>query len=192
MFLTVSLMRRVCLTMTASVVMIAPQELRDIDGHAMRLFTPAGIANLLLFVASDCPISNGYAPEIQRICRDYSGRGVQCTLIYEDLRIDAAAVRRHRDEYRYSGIPSVIDSDGSAARRAGASVTPQALVIDAAAKVRYRGRIDNFYAALGQPRPRATVHDLRDALDAVIAFRRVTTPETEAIGCFITHPKDIP
>src|SRR5262245_32550830 len=192
MFLSISLMRRVCLAMTAIIVVLAPQELRDIDGHAVRLFTPAGIANLLLFVASDCPISNGYAPEIQRICRDYSSKGLLCALIYEDLRIDAAGVRSHLDDYRYSGIQTVIDSDGAVARRAGASVTPQAIVVDAEAKVRYRGRIDNLSAALGQRRHRATVHDLRDALDAVIAFRRVATPETEAIGCFITHAKDVP
>ena len=123
--------------------------------------------------------------EIQALCRGHAG-SVSCSLIYEDPGIDAASVRTHRAAYRYGAIPAVIDRDGSIARRIGASVTPEAVVVGADGRVRYRGRIDNRYAALGQPRQAATVHDLRDALDAVVGGRSVTRPETEAIGCFIT------
>ena len=45
--------------------------------------------------------------------------------------------------------------------------------------------IDNQYAALGKPRRVVTTHDVRDALDAVLAGRAVAHPETEAFGCFI-------
>jgi len=181
-----------CVLMAGVFPFLASAQLRDVDGRPTALFTPPGAANVLIFVSSDCPISNGYAPEIQRVCGAYRPKGVRCSLVYEDLHIDAAAVRKHLEEYRYAGIPAVIDGDRAVARRTGASVTPQAVVLDATGKVRYRGRIDNFYAALGQPRQRATVHDLRDALDAVTAGRTVATPETEALGCFITSSKDTP
>jgi AhpC/TSA family len=187
-----TLIRRLCLTLVTGAMTLVPTQLRDLDGHPVNLFAPAGTASLLLFVSSDCPISNGYAPEIQRVCGDYAAKGVRCSLVYEDLRIDIAGVRTHLAEYRYSGMQAVIDADGAVARRAGASVTPQAVVVDAAQHVRYRGRIDNLYAALGQPRQKATVHDLRDALDAILDGRSVATPETEALGCFITHAKDTP
>ena len=58
-------------------------------------------------------------------------------------------------------MPAVIDVDGAIARRAKATVTPQAVVVDRAGVVKYRGRIDNQYAALGKPRRVVTVHDLR-------------------------------
>jgi glutathione peroxidase-family protein len=162
----------------------APQ-VRDVDGQARDLFKPAGKANVIMFVASDCPVSNGYSPEIQRICSSSGAKGVPCTLVYEDQSIDEAAVRAHRAEYGYRGIAAVIDRDGSIAKRAGAKVTPQAVVIDANGAVKYRGRIDNLYAALGKPRQVATEHDLRDAIDAVLAGRAIAHPETEAFGCFI-------
>ena len=190
--MTQTVTRRLCLPIVSGFVFLAAAQVRDIDGRAARLFKASAIANVLFFVSSDCPISNGYAPEIQRVCRDYAAKGVRCSLVYEDLRIDAAGVRQHLAAYRYSGVPAVIDRDGTVARQARASVTPEVVVVDFAAKVRYRGRIDNFYAALGQPRQQATVHDLRDALDAIVARRTVTTPETEALGCFITHAKDSP
>lgn len=105
------------------------RQLRDVDGTLRDLFAPAGRANVLFFVSSDCPVSNGYAPEIQRICGDYEERGVACALVYEDASIAADRVGAHRDEYRYKGIPAVIDGDRSVARHANATVTPQAIVV---------------------------------------------------------------
>jgi hypothetical protein len=75
-----------------------------------------------------------------------------------------------------------------AATHAKASITPQAFVIDRSGEIRYRGRIDNLYAALGKTRQQVTSHDLRDALDAVLVGGKVPHPETEALGCFITDP----
>jgi hypothetical protein len=169
----------------AAVLLSGAGQLRDVDGNARDLFAPPGPANVLVFVASDCPVSNGYAPEIQRICRDYRAMGVTCSLVYEDVAIGPARVRAHRDEYRYTNIAAVIDGDRAIAARAKATVTPQAVVVGSGGVVKYRGRINNQYAALGQPRRVVTVHDLRDALDAVLAGRPVSNPETEAFGCFI-------
>jgi hypothetical protein len=148
-------------------------------------FTPAGPAGVLFFVASDCPISNGYAPEIQRICDDYRSKGVSCSLVYEDVSIDDAHVRAHREAYGYKNIATVIDGDRAIAGRAKATITPQAVIVGRGGTVKYRGRIDNQYAALGKPRRVVTAHDVRDALDAVLAGRPVAHPETEAFGCFI-------
>jgi hypothetical protein len=99
-------------------------------------------------------------------------------------------MRKHLTEYRYGGMPALIDSNRKIANRAHATVTPEAVVIDSRGEIRYRGRIDNFYAALGKPRQQVTVHDLRDALDAVLAGRPVPNPETKALGCTIV-PADI-
>jgi hypothetical protein len=169
----------------AVVLLSGAWQVRDVDGTVRDLFAPSGPATVLVFVASDCPVSNGYAPENQRICRDYRAKGVTCSLVYEDVAIDQARVRTHRDDYRYAGIAAVIDGDRAIAARAKATVTPQAVVVGPGGVVKYRGRINNQYAALGQARRVVTVHDLRDALDAVLAGRPVAHPETEALGCFI-------
>jgi hypothetical protein len=158
---------------------------RDIDGRTFAPFAPAGAAHVLFFVASDCPVSNSYAPEIQRICKVYESKGVACSLAYEDVTIDGAAVRTHLDAFAYRGLPASIDATRALATRAKVSVTPSAVVIDSRGQVRYRGRINNRYASLGKPRQHVTMHDLTDALDAVVAGKSVARAETEAIGCFI-------
>ena len=89
---------------------------RDIDGRAVAPFRPSQTANVLLFVTSDCPISNGYAPDLQQLCAEYKKRGVNCSLIYEDAAIEAAAVRKHLADYRYGGMAAAIDDRASASR----------------------------------------------------------------------------
>jgi hypothetical protein len=114
--------------------------------------------------------------------------------MYED--VDTAAspatldrqVRAHLDEYRHRGLPAALDRSRAVAAAVRATITPTAVVVDRQGAVRYRGRVDNLYAALGKTRQQITSHDLRDALDAVLAGRPVAHPETEAIGCFITDP----
>lgn len=173
------------LVLLASVV---SAQVRDIDGRPSTPFRPSGNAHVLFFVATDCPISNSYAPEIQRLCSVYGSKGVSCSLAYEDVRTDAAAVRTHLDAFGYRAIPAAIDGARTLADRGGASITPQAIVIDNDGEIRYRGRIDNLYTSLGKPRQQVTVHDLSDALDAVLAGRTVARPQTEAVGCFIERP----
>jgi hypothetical protein len=171
-------------------------EITDVTGRPLSPFAPAGAANVIFFIATDCPISNSYAPEIQRICKDYAAHDVSCALMYEDADLSSSAshldasVRRHLQEYRYSDIPAAIDRSRTIAKRAKASVTPQAVVIDRSGTVRYRGRIDNFYAALGHTRREVTARDLRDAVDAVLSGRSVRHAETEAVGCFIVDPSE--
>ena len=186
-------MRRSRLAASAGIVMLLGSslmaQLRDLDGHRLTPFDPSGKAQVIFFVASDCPISNAYAPEIQRVCAAYAPKGVACTLAYEDERIDPTAVKQHLQSYGYHGIPATIDSSRTLANRAGASITPQATLLDERGQVRYRGRIDNFYAALGKPRQQVTSHDLVDALDAVLAGKSVARPRSEPVGCFIPGTK---
>jgi thiol-disulfide isomerase/thioredoxin len=198
------------LVLIAAVPALA-ERIRGVEGSILRPFEPTGRVSVIFFVATDCPISNAYAPEIQRICREYGPKGAECSLMYEDvppvseLRPGQAGaggqadvetrgtplddeVRRHLSEYRYAGIPAAVDRTRAIATRAGASRTPQAVVVDRTGAIRYRGRIDNFYAALGVSRQQVTERDLRRTLDAIFAGRPVPVRETEAVGCHIVDP----
>src|SRR5688572_13960488 len=90
-------------------------QVRGIDGRAFALFAPEGSASAIFFVATDCPISNWYAPTIQQVCRDFAARGVDCTLVYEDVDLGAAPaaldgeLRTHLPEYRYRTITATLD-----------------------------------------------------------------------------------
>ena len=162
---------------------------RDVDGHERQPLEPSGPASVLFFVTNDCPVANSYAPEIQRICGDYAGKGVSCTLVYSDLTLDAPAIRKHHSDFGYPAtLPAVKDTGHKLAAATGATITPESVIVGKGGKVLYRGRIDKFYAALGKPRRQATEHDLRQALDEVLAGKPVTHPQTQAVGCYIPRP----
>ncbi|HTM50851.1 MAG TPA: redoxin family protein [Bryobacteraceae bacterium] len=173
------------ISVCASALLGASVTVRDVQGVDRSPLQPKEKASVLFFVTSDCPISNSYAPEIQRICSEYSPRGVACNLIYVDPDLTPADVRKHTAEFGYKGMPAILDSAQQLVRAAGATTTPEAALIGRSGQVLYRGRIDNLYAALGKRRPAATEKDLRKALDETLAGRPVSTPKTKAIGCYI-------
>ncbi len=160
--------------------------LTDIDGktHDM-LDASSKRANVLYFITNDCPISNQYAPKINRICDEYAAQGVGCYLVYIDPTLPTDTIRKHLGDYSHDCCPAVHDTEHKLVKRLGAAVTPEAALLSAGGEVLYQGRIDNFYAALGKPRRMVTVHDLRDALEAVLAGEPVANPKTQAVGCFI-------
>ena len=179
-----------CAGLTMAWVSAGPSEehiLRDIDGVVYGTVERLARAkwSVLFFLMTDCPIANRYAPEIQRICATYGPKGAQCFLVYVDPSTTAAAVRKHLQDYSLSTYPAILDPERKLVKKAGVSVSSEVAVFTSTGELRYRGRIDNFYAGLGSPRPRATEHDLRDALDALISGRAVPHPMTQAFGCFI-------
>ncbi len=108
-----------------------------------------------LFLSTACPLSNRLQPEIARIQADYTPRGIRFA-----------------------------KGDAAAARKFGARVTPQVVVTGPNGRVVYRGRIDDRSPALGVYRE-PSKHDLRDALDALLAGGTVAVAETPAVGCAI-------
>lgn len=159
---------------------------RDVDGRSLTLLaSAAGKTELLIFVNTECPISNRYAPEISRICGDYRARGVGCVLVYPDKTTTATAVTKHRQDFSLApGAPAVIDRDLALTTAVDATVTPEAAIYTSSG-LAYRGRIDDLYADVGQARRAATVHDVRAALDAIIAGKHVPMARTEPVGCTI-------
>lgn len=140
-------------------------------------------ASVLFFYGHDCPVSNGYAPEINRICSGYSNFNFYVVQVGADLT--ATAARAHARQYHLRA-PVLLDPRHELVKVAGATVTPEAVVLGRGGEILYRGRIDNQYAALGkQRRAGATQHDLRDALDAIGAGKPVGVKETTAVGCLI-------
>jgi hypothetical protein len=156
-----------------------------VNGVEHRPFDEASVrAATLIFVLADCPVANGYAPEINRLCNAYAAKGVNFYLVQVDADLTAAEARQHAREYGYT-CPVVLDGQQALVKRAGATMVPEVAVFGPKGERFYRGRIDNTYAALGKRLAQATAHDLRDALNAVVAGCPVVQSETQPVGCFI-------
>jgi hypothetical protein len=159
---------------------------RDIDGVLREpMKVEKGHAEALFFVTNDCPVSNYYSHEIRRICDDYAGRGVGCALVYTDPAMTDAQAREHANEYGHGAYLKIVDRKHDLVKAVGATINPTAVIIRADETIAYRGRIDNSFAAIGKQRRVVTEHEVRDALDAVLAGKPVLKPEAPPIGCYI-------
>ena len=155
----------------------------DLNGVAHHPLDPADkAASVLIFYWQDCPISNSYAPELNRICAGHTNFAFYIVQIDPDLT--PAAAREHARQFNLRA-PVLLDPQHRLVKLAKAIVTPEAVVFGKNGLILYRGRIDDRYLALGQKRAAATRHDLAEALDALAAGKTVTTKETKAIGCLI-------
>ena len=146
-------------------------------------------AVVFVFMLRDCPVSNVYAPELTRIHKEYSAKGVALYLVHPDRDTNAKSAIAHAKEYKLIA-PVVLDHDHKLTRLAEAEVTPEAAVFDAKGRLVYRGRIDNLYAGFGKKRFKPTKRDLRDTLDAMLAGERLAKRTTEAVGCYIDFSND--
>lgn len=141
----------------------------------------------LVFVSSECPISNRMAPEIELLSKKYPTNDVALFVVYPNPSDSAELIDKHRREYRLTG-PFLRDPRHELVRKAGVKVTPEAAVFDEKRSVVYRGRINDQFLSLGKARFAPGTHDLRDALDAVLAGRVPKPSVTKAIGCYIEGP----
>ncbi len=144
-------------------------------------------AVVFLFIETDCPISNRYAPEIKRLYEKYHS-DVTFWLVYPDRDDSAQAIRRHLKEYGYR-IGVLRDSRHELVKATGVNFTPEAAIFipaDDGARMVYRGRIDDLVAAFGKLRPAPTNHDLDETLNAIISGKTMMLKTTTAIGCSIS------
>lgn len=173
-------------TLLSFLAIAAPAaEIFDVEGTARRPLADAGqAATVLIFVLHDCPIANAYAPEISRIADEYGKRRVRTFVIYGEDDLSPAAAQKHARDYAYR-CPVLLDPKQSLARKAGATVSPEAAIFSAKGALVYRGRIDDRAIAPGKHRAEPRQRDLRDALDAILAGKPVRERFTKAIGCYL-------
>jgi mono/diheme cytochrome c family protein len=164
-----------------------PRELRGPDGRSVALPAPEGGATALVFYSSECPISNGYSPTLNAIAAEFPRSTLNLVGVCSDVDLADADVVSHAKEFGLT-FPVVRDRRGTLAAALGVSVTPEAVVVDARGKVRYRGRIDDQYAARQKRNANPRTHELRDAIAAVAAGREPEQARVEAVGCPLPEP----
>src|SRR5688500_13192708 len=162
----------------------------DLDGRAVRPFASgpdeAG-AIVLVFTRSDCPISNRYAPELERLQQQAAAAAIEFWLVFVDPAESAQDIREHLKRFAYRGR-ALRDPRHDLAGAAGATIAPEAVVFireSGVPRLVYRGRIDDRYQAPGRMRPAATTRDLEGVIHQVRDARALVLRETQAVGCII-------
>ncbi|SFH86530.1 redoxin domain-containing protein [Planctomicrobium piriforme] len=146
---------------------------------------------LVIFTCNHCPTAQAYEDRILQLHADYKDRGVALAAIspnddqavrldelgYSDLG-DSLADMKLRAAERGFQFPYLYDGETQATSLAyGVVATPQCFLFDPERKLRYVGRIDDSDVKT------VTSHDLRKALDALLAGKPIPVEKTRTFGC---------
>ena len=168
------------------------------DKHTVKKFALKDFAKakilVVVFMCNHCPTAQYYEDRLKKIVEDYKAKGIAVAAIspndpksvrldelgYTDLS-DSFEEMKVRAKYKKFNYPYLYDGDKESVSKAyGPVATPHAFVFDQERKLRYAGRIDD------SERPEfVKVHDLRNALEALLAGRDIEVKQTKAFGCSI-------
>ena len=155
--------------------------LNDYNGKSVSLSDYKNTkAIVLMFVATECPVSNAYNERYIKLYDDYKGKNVAIIGINSNKEESAEDVKEHAKENKLA-FPILKDNNNVVADKFDAQRTPEVYVLHPTTlEVLYHGRIDDSQRAAN-----ITSHDLRAALDEILAGKAVSTKETKAFGCSI-------
>jgi len=168
----------------------AAQKLAPVDllGKAFDPFhSAAGRIVVLIFVRTDCPISNRYVPVLKKLSQEFRGKA-DFWLIYPDRSESPVRIRKHLDDFHLE-IATLRDPGHTLVERSQATITPEAAVFDGSGRLLYHGRIDDWYEDFGHARPTPTTHELRDAIQSALKGEAAIPDHASAVGCYISDLK---
>jgi thiol-disulfide isomerase/thioredoxin len=138
---------------------------------------------VLIFVRTDCPVSNRYSPTIQRLSAEYRDEAA-FWLVYPAKTESPGMIRKHEQDFGYR-FPALRDVQHALVKQGRVAITPESAVFDANHRLVYHGRIDNLYENFGRARSTPTTHELDDAIQAAIHGKTLLADTVPAVGCYI-------
>jgi thiol-disulfide isomerase/thioredoxin len=165
----------------------------DGSNYSLKDFASARIL-AIVFTANHCPTAEAYEDRLIQLVKDYRDRGVAFVAIapndplalrldelgYTDLG-DTLAEMKIRARDKGFNFPYLYDGETQKTSRLyGPVSTPHVFIFNRERKLCYNGHIDNA-EKIGA----ATRHDLRNALEAMLAGKAVPVEITKTFGCSI-------
>lgn len=136
-------------------------------------------AIVIIFVATECPISNDYNSRMEKLFKEYNQKDIAFVGINSNKAESVERIKEHADE---NGLTFTIlkDEKNIIADKFEASFTPEVYVLNSDFNILYHGRIDN-----SRKESDVVTKDLENALDEILAGKEVSKKETKAFGCTI-------
>lgn len=149
----------------------------------------------IIFMANHCPTAQAYEDKIIKLYNEFHSKGVDIVLVspnspkavcleeigYSDLGDTFEEMKIRVKDKKYP-MPYLYDGDKQEMATAyGPATTPHVFIFDSQRKLRFTGRIDE----MENPYEKATQHDTRNAITALLEGKPVPVQTTKTFGCSI-------
>jgi peroxiredoxin len=137
---------------------------------------------VVTFTCNVCPVAIAYEDRFIEFQKKYGEKGVKFIAINANKANAQESIEnmKARAEEKGFNFPYVYDKTGESATAYGARVTPHLYVLDGERTVQYVGAFDD-----NQNNPKK--HHLADAVDSILAGKKVEVTNTKAVGCGIRN-----
>jgi peroxiredoxin len=143
-------------------------------------------ALLVMFLCNHCPYVKHVQTELAKLGRDYAARGVGIVGINANDATnypeDSPAMMAREAKAAGYKFPYLYDESQTVAQAYHAACTPDFFLFDQNRRLVYRGQFDASRPGNGLP---VTGHDLRAALEALLAGKTISPEQTPSLGCNI-------
>jgi peroxiredoxin len=154
----------------------------DGKNYSLKDFKDAKLL-VVVFSCNHCPYVVGSEERILRFAKDYAPKGVKMVAINsnetDEHPHDSFEHMVTRAKEKNFPFPYLRDETQEVALAYGALRTPHFYVFDEQRKLRYTGRMDD------NPKMEALAktHELRDAVDAILAGKKPPIEQINPLGC---------
>ena len=147
--------------------------------HSLKDLSHEKKATVVMFISTQCPVSNEYNERIIALHNDYKEQGVQFIGINSNRNESVEEIAEHSKTSKFDFVV-LKDLGNEIADKFKARRTPEVYLLDEKRILRYRGAIDN-----SQKDPET--HYLRETLDLVVTGEEIPDDRktTKAFGCTI-------
>jgi peroxiredoxin len=164
-------------------------QLKDMDGKMVSMAgNPSAKGYIVVFTSNMCPFAQAYENRLIALHKKYSPQGYPVLAINaNDPRMnegDSYANLQERSRDKKYPFAYVVDETGQIARAYGATRTPHVFIVKKQNNeyiVHYIGAIDDNSQNAADVKQKY----VEEAVEELIAGKRVTTAITKAIGCTI-------
>ncbi|MEZ0484421.1 hypothetical protein [Fibrella aquatica] len=146
---------------------------------------PGALLRVLVFLETECPISQKVTRRVQDLANAYAGQ-VTFETVYPTQTVTEKEVQAFQRTYALRLTPR-LDPNHHLVNRYHATTTPEVILLSANDQILYQGAIDNQFYKLGKYRPAPTEFFLKDAIVASLQGRPVATKLVTPIGCLINR-----
>jgi peroxiredoxin len=155
-------------------------KLKDYNGkeHSLSDYKDSK-AIVIMFIATECPVSNAYNGRMENLYNFYKNKGVTLIGINSNKAESVPDIKEHAKSNNLT-FTILKDEKNIIADKFGASVTPEVYVLNPKFEVLYHGRIDD-----SRREQDVKAKDLKSALDEILSGKTVSVPKTKAFGCTI-------
>ncbi|MCF1714549.1 redoxin domain-containing protein [Flavihumibacter sp. RY-1] len=138
---------------------------------------------LLVFLATECPLSKNYSVVIQKIADEFA-QELQVTAIIPGSTDSKKEVRAFAVKYKLD-FPLLIDKKMISVHAVHATTTPEVVLLSPKGELIYQGAIDDWAVDLGKKRNKPDQEYLRNAILQAKSGLPVLVNYNEPVGCLI-------